>query len=157
MPPRLERVSYPEQRDYYIGECAKLEQLGLIKSIRAEFVEIHHVVGAISDDILGYCEKEVLHGGAAHPRLTPPASRIPAPCVPLAAGSCATSWCTCPCDSRAFNARTPVIGNQEIDLLVMGSVELSKVSKVHTLGSVCANVAKNLSCHFTVIKNTSLV
>ena len=97
----------PEQRDYYVGECAKLTELGLQASIVAEFAEIHHTesksTAFVHSDIVNYCEKE------------------------------------------------------ELDLLVMGSVELSKVTKVHTLGSVCANVAKGLGCHFTVIKNTSLV
>jgi len=50
-----------------------------------------------------------------------------------------------------------VADKEEADLLIMGTVELSKLTKKHKLGSVALAVAKESSSHFCVVKNTSLV
>jgi len=55
--------------------------------------------------------------------------------------------------------RSAILGfaeEAEVDVLVMGSAELAHADKKHTLGSICAAVAKETRCHFCVVKNTSI-
>ena len=57
-----ERRLPPEQTAYYIGECNKIQTFA--PQTRCELVTISESRGAIADDLVAFCEKQVGQGEA---------------------------------------------------------------------------------------------